>query len=69
MRFAIDILFVARDGQVVKIVNQMGAWRMTASVRAFAAIELPAGTLRRDGLDRRDRIIVRSTAGETTALS
>jgi uncharacterized membrane protein (UPF0127 family) len=69
MRFAIDILFVARNGRVVKIVNQMGAWRMAGSLRAFAAIELPAGTLRRDGLDRGDRIIVRSTAEETTALS
>ena len=69
MRFPIDVLFVARDGRVVKIVNRIGAWRMTASLGAFAAIELPAGTLRRGGWARGDRVIVQSTSKETTASS
>ena len=58
MQFAIDVLFVRRDGRVVKIVERMGAWRVTASLRAFATIELPAGTLRRSGSAYGDRIIV-----------
>ena len=69
MRFAIDVLFVRRDGRVVKIVDRMGAWRVTASLRAFAAIEFPAGTLRRGGLACGDRIIVQSATGRTTASS
>jgi uncharacterized membrane protein (UPF0127 family) len=69
MRFPIDVLFVARDGRVVKIVDRIGAWRVTASLRAFAAIEFPAGTLRRGGVGCGDRIIIQSTTKETTASS
>jgi len=43
MRFPIDVLFVARDGRVLKIVEQIGAWRVTASLRAFAASERRTG--------------------------
>jgi uncharacterized protein len=67
MRFVIDVLFVARDGRVVKIVDRMGAWRVTASLRAFAAIEFPAGTLRRGGLACGDRILVQTPTERTTA--
>ena len=69
MRFPIDVLFVARDGRVLKIVNRIGAWRVTASLRAFAAIEFRAGTLRRGELGRGDRIIIRPATKETTASS
>jgi uncharacterized protein len=43
MRFAIDVLFVARDGVVTKVVERLEAWRMAASFRAFATIEFRAG--------------------------
>jgi uncharacterized membrane protein (UPF0127 family) len=68
MRFPIDVLFVGRDGRVLKIVPQVGAWRAAASFRAFAVIELAAGTLQRLGLMLGDRLMI-GTAGETTALS
>jgi uncharacterized membrane protein (UPF0127 family) len=68
MRFPIDVLFVARDGRVLKIVEQIGAWRVTASLRAFAAIELPAGALRRAGLATDDRVVIRPAAPEKTAF-
>jgi uncharacterized membrane protein (UPF0127 family) len=58
MRFPIDVVFVSRDGRVVKIVEHLPAWRVAASLRAFAVIELPAGTLRRSGLARGDRVVV-----------
>jgi len=45
MRFSIDVLFVDRAGQVVKARERVGPWRMAGALRAFAAIELPAGTL------------------------
>ena len=44
MRFAIDVLFVARDGRVLKLYPALPAWRIAFAFRAFAAIELPAGT-------------------------
>ena len=47
MRFAIDVVFVARDGRVRKTYAAVPARRMAFSVGAFAVIELPAGTLAR----------------------
>jgi uncharacterized membrane protein (UPF0127 family) len=45
MRFAIDVVFVARDGRVKKTYAAVPAGRMAFSAGAFAVIELPAGTL------------------------
>ena len=47
MRFPIDVAFVTRDGRVVKICSSVKPWRMAASFRAYAVVELPAGTLAR----------------------
>src|SRR5512144_3343440 len=44
MRFPIDVIFIDRDGRAVRIVPQVRPWRMTASLRAHAVIELAAGT-------------------------
>ena len=45
MRFAIDVMFVDRSGRVVKVRERMPPWRIAGAMRAFATIELPAGTL------------------------
>ncbi len=45
MKFAIDLIFVAKDGRVLKIRRHVPAWRVSARLGAFAVIELPAGTL------------------------
>lgn len=45
MRLAIDVAFVGRDGGIVKAVADLRAWRLAASFRAFAVVELPAGAL------------------------
>jgi uncharacterized membrane protein (UPF0127 family) len=49
MRFAIDVVFTAKDGRVVKVYYGMPAWRVAFGWKAFAAIELPAGTLQPSG--------------------
>ena len=69
MRFPIDVLFVARDGRVVKMVERLGAWRVAGSLRAFATIELPAGTLRHGELATGDRVVIRPAGAEGTATS
>jgi hypothetical protein len=46
MRFAIDVMFVDRDGVVRKIVRDLKPWRIAASARAYAAVELAAGIAR-----------------------
>jgi uncharacterized membrane protein (UPF0127 family) len=45
MRFPIDIVFVARDGCVIKVRRRVAPWRVAAALSAFAVIELPAGSL------------------------
>ena len=42
MKFPIDVLFVARDGRVVKRVSSMPARRIAAALRAFAVLEFAA---------------------------
>jgi uncharacterized protein len=45
MRFPIDVLFVARDGQILKIRTDMGPWRLAARFGSFAVVELQTGYL------------------------
>lgn len=59
MRFVIDIVFVARDGRVVKIRRAVRPWRMAIAWRAFATIEGAAGLADRCDLEVGDRLIVK----------
>jgi uncharacterized protein len=54
MRFPIDIAFVAKNGRVVKVTRDLPAWRMSAAFRAFAVIEMAAGSFTRSGTERGD---------------
>ena len=45
MRFSIDILFVARDGRVLKARSSVPARRIAGALGSFAVVELAAGTL------------------------
>ena len=45
MKFDLDLVFVRRDGSVVKTRARVKPWRMSAALRAFAVIEMRAGTL------------------------
>jgi uncharacterized protein len=42
MRFPIDVLFMARDGRVVKVCAAVKPWRLAIALSAFCVIELPA---------------------------
>ena len=59
MRFPIDVAFVRRDGRVIKARAAVRPWRLTASLRGFTVIELPAGTLERSNTICGDRLICR----------
>lgn len=59
MRFPIDILFVRRDGSVVKIRSAVAPWRIAGSLRAFAVIELRAGSLAQSDTAAGDCLICR----------
>src|SRR5512133_2057212 len=43
MRFPIDAVFLSRDGEVLKIKPNVGAWRARFCRGAHSVLELPAG--------------------------
>lgn len=60
MRFAIDVIFVAADGSVVRVIENMGPFRLSPVVKAARlVIELPVGTVNRTGTRVHDKLIVR----------
>lgn len=67
MRFAIDVLFVNHSGTIVGISHALGPWRIACSWRAFATIELPAGTVERVGLREGYRLTIRPAAPQSAA--
>jgi hypothetical protein len=69
MRFAIDVAFVRRDGRVIKVRSTVRPGRLTASLRAFAVVELPAGSLARSNTMRGDTLICRRADSHDRSLS
>jgi len=58
MRFAIDVAFVTKSGQVLKTRHALGPWRMAAALRSYAVIELPAGALNRADTRAGDQLVL-----------
>ncbi len=56
MRFTIDVIFVNRAGEVVKVCPTVRPWRIRLAARGFAAVELPAGTIDRTDTRTADRL-------------
>jgi uncharacterized membrane protein (UPF0127 family) len=58
MRFAIDVVFVRKDGLVVRAHHAVKPWRIAGALRGHAAIELPAGTLANSDTVRGDQLVI-----------
>ena len=56
MRFTIDVIFLDRDGCVVRTVPRLQPWRAAVTWRARAVIELPAGRLEQCDVAPGDRV-------------
>jgi uncharacterized membrane protein (UPF0127 family) len=61
MRFAIDVIFAARDGRVLKVARNVRPGRIAVCFRAFAAIELAAGEADTHGIAKGDYLRVEPT--------
>jgi uncharacterized membrane protein (UPF0127 family) len=61
MRFAIDLIYAARDGRVVKIRAAVPRSRISFALGAFAVIEMAAGSAERAGLRTGDKLVLKST--------
>jgi len=58
MRFAIDVVFLDRDGSVVKVAPALKPYRAALGGRgAHSALELPAGAAARGGIAVGDRLV------------
>jgi len=62
MRFPIDIIFLDQEGVTVKIVCDVGPWRVAGATRAHTVVELPAGSLRRNAVAIGDRLYLRAVS-------
>jgi uncharacterized membrane protein (UPF0127 family) len=58
MKFAIDVVFVGRDGTVRRITPSLRPWRMAISPRSFAVIETAAGVIGTSGTRPGDRLAI-----------
>ena len=58
MRFPIDVVFLGRDGDVLKIARSLAPWRTAGARGAKSVVELPAGEAERRGLRTGDRLEV-----------
>lgn len=57
MRFDIDVLFLDRDGRVLRIISRLRPWRVSLTVQGAASVlELPPGILVATGTEPGDRI-------------
>ena len=61
MRFVIDVVFVDREGVVLKTVSDLKPWRIAIGARAHAVIELNAGGVRRSELVVGDHVSLRES--------
>jgi uncharacterized membrane protein (UPF0127 family) len=56
MRFPIDVVFLAKNGEVMRVAANVAAWRMRSCRRAFAVLELAAGEAERRGITVGDQV-------------
>jgi uncharacterized membrane protein (UPF0127 family) len=59
MRFALDLLFVARNGRVKKAKRAVAPWRIALAPGSFAVVEVAPGTVDRSGTRPGDFLEVR----------
>jgi uncharacterized membrane protein (UPF0127 family) len=62
MRFPIDVVFLDRDRNVVRVVERLRPWRVAGARRAVAALELPAGAAAAAGVDVGDTLLLEDIA-------
>jgi uncharacterized membrane protein (UPF0127 family) len=59
MRFPIDVVFLDRNGAVVKLVSKLRPWRVALAYGGRDALELAAGEAGRRGIKRGDLLELR----------
>lgn len=61
MRFAIDVVYIDRSGQVVKVISKLKPFRVSGAFQgACSVIELPSGTIENTGTAPGDQLVFES---------
>jgi uncharacterized membrane protein (UPF0127 family) len=63
MRITIDVVYADREGRIVKCSPSVRPWRLSGTLRAFAAIELAEGTIARSGTAVGDQLRLEPQTG------
>jgi len=58
MRFTIDVVFVDREGRVLKLCRHLKPWRAAMAISAFVALELAEGSIDRRDLRKGDQLTI-----------
>lgn len=58
MRYPIDVVFLDRDARVLKVVPSLPPWRSAGCSGSRMALELPAGTATRTGIEPGYKLLV-----------
>jgi len=56
MRFPIDVVFLSRQGEVLKVAERVAPWRARSCRHSYAVLELAAGEAGRRGIAVGDRL-------------
>ena len=57
MKFAIDVVYLNKKRQVLKIVPNWRPWRVSMCIRAHSVLELPAGMAEETQTQRGDQLL------------
>jgi uncharacterized membrane protein (UPF0127 family) len=59
MAYALDALFLSKDGKVIGLVENLKPWRMSAMhLKATGCLELPAGTISNTKTRVGDQVVI-----------
>lgn len=56
MKFPIDLVYLNKRLEVVKVKHAVGAWRLSWAMKASSVLELPAGTARATQTEAGDQL-------------
>lgn len=57
MRFPLDVIFIDRQGCIVKLVTSLSPWRMSSCRKGSAVLEVSVGLIAEAGLQIGDQLI------------
>lgn len=64
----IDVVFVAADGTVLRVIARLAPWRIAVLPRAAATWELPAGTCASFGVKAGSQLLVAAPGAGSTVM-